>query len=61
MTLIAQIITFSKKTQLEKKTVTLDPRNGTLALDMEPSTLDKKKDSLSAGSRTVGGVHELLL
>ena len=24
---------------------TLDPRHGTLALDMEPSTLDKKIDS----------------
>ena len=40
MTLIASIITFSKK-----KNVTLDPRHGTLALDMEPLTLDKKIDS----------------
>ena len=47
MTLIAPIITFSQKKQLEKKTVTLDPRNGTLALDMEPSTLDPlQKDRL---------------
>ena len=45
MTLIASIITFSKKKVLEKKNVTLDPRHGTLALDMEPSTLDKKIDS----------------
>ena len=40
MTLIASIITFSKKKILEKK-------NGTLALDMEPSTLDpRQKDRL---------------
>ena len=39
MTLIASIITFSKKK--------LDPRCGTLALDMEPSTLDpRQKDRL---------------
>ena len=45
MTLIASIITFSKK-KLEKN-VTLDPRHGTLALDMEPSTLDpRQKDRL---------------
>ena len=45
MTLIASIITFSKKEVFGKKNVTLDPRHGTLALDMEPSTLDKKIDS----------------
>ena len=45
MTLIASIITFSKKKKFGKKNVTLDPRHGTLALDMEPSTLDKKIDS----------------
>ena len=40
MTLIASIITFSKKKKkIGKKNVTLDPRLGTLALDMEPSTL----------------------
>ena len=45
MTLIASIITFSEKTNW-KKNVTLDPRHGTLALDMEPSTLDpRQKDS----------------
>ena len=41
MTLIASIITFSKINILEKKNVTL-------ALDMEPSTLLKKIDSLYA-------------
>ena len=48
MTLIASIITFSKKKKkkIGKKYVTLDPRHGTLAHDMEPSTLDKKIDSL---------------
>ena len=47
MTLIASIITFYKKNILEKKNVTLDPRRGTLALDMEPSTLDaRQKDRL---------------
>ena len=46
MTLIASIITFSKKKN-GKKNVTLDPRLGTLALDMEPSTLDpRQKDRL---------------
>ena len=46
MTLIASIITFSKKKKLEKN-VTLDPRHGTLALDMEPSTLHpRQKDRL---------------
>ena len=57
MTLIASIITFSKKKKkkkkkkLEKKEMlpsTLDPRHGTLALDMEPSTLDpRQKDGLA--------------
>ena len=42
MTLIASIITFSKKKNW-KKNVTLDPRHGTLALDMEPSTLDPRQ------------------
>ena len=47
MTLIASIITFSQKKKLEKKNVTLDPRHGTRALDMEPSTLDRpQKDRL---------------
>ena len=46
-TLIASIITLSKKKNLEKKNVTFDPRLGTLALDMEPSTLDpRQKDTL---------------
>ena len=46
MTLIASIITFSKK-KIGKKNVTLDPRHGTLTLDMEPSTLDpRQKDRL---------------
>ena len=49
MTLIASIITFSKKKILEKKNVTLNPRHGTLALDMEPSTLDpRQKDRLAS-------------
>ena len=43
MTLIASIVTFSKKKKkLEKKNDTLDPRHGTLALDMKPSTLDPR-------------------
>ena len=47
MTLIASIITFPKKKW--KKNVTLDPRLGTLALDMEPSTLDpRQKDRLGS-------------
>ena len=47
MTLIASIITFSKKKVFGKKNVTLDPRHGTLAFDMEPSTLDpQQKDRL---------------
>ena len=46
MTLIASIITFSNKKKMEKN-VTLDPRLGTLALDMELSTLDpRQKDRL---------------
>ena len=50
MTLIASIITFSKKKKkLEKKIVTLDPRHRTLALDMERSTLDpRQKDRLGS-------------
>ena len=38
---------FQKKNFGKKKMLpsTLDPRHGTLALDMEPSTLDKKIDS----------------
>ena len=50
MTLIASIITFSKKKNW-KTNVTLDPRHGTLALDMEPSTLDKKTHTLDFMSR----------
>ena len=51
MTLIASIITFSKKNILEKKNVTLDPRHGILALDMEPSTLHpRQKDRLDISS-----------
>ena len=47
MTLIASIITFSKKKIWGKKNDTLDPRHGTLALEMEPSTLDpRQKDRL---------------
>ena len=47
MTLIASIITFSKKKKNGKKNVTFDPRHGTLTLDMEPSTLDpRQKDRL---------------
>ena len=45
MTLIASIITFPPQKKIGKKNVTPDPRHGTLALDMEPSTLDKKIDS----------------
>ena len=47
MTLIASIIIFSQKKNWGKKTVALDPRHGTLTLDMEPSTLDpRQKDRL---------------
>ena len=49
MTLIASIIGFSKKKKKirQKKNVTVDPQHGTLALDMEPSTLDpRQKDRL---------------
>ena len=51
MTLIASIITFSKKKKLEKKcyprpsTWHPRPRHGTL--DPRPSTLDKKIDSVA--------------
>ena len=48
MTLIASIIITFSKTKFGKKNVTLDPRHGTLALDMKPSTLDKKIDSFPA-------------
>ena len=40
MTLIASIITFSKKKNPKIKCY---PRHGTLALDMEPSTLDPRQ------------------
>ena len=47
MKLIASIITFSKKKKKLEKNFTLDRRLGTLALDMEPSTLDpRQKDRL---------------
>ena len=49
MTLIASIITFPQKKIWKKKMLpsTLDPRHGTLPLDMEPSTLDpRQKDRL---------------
>ena len=47
MTLIASIIIFSQKKNWGKKTVALDPRHGTLAFDMEPSTHDpRQKDRL---------------
>ena len=50
MKLIASIITFSKNKKIGKKYVTLDPRHGTLAVDMEPSTLDPwQKDRLASG------------
>ena len=40
---------FQKK-KIGKKYVTLDPRHGTLALHMEPSTLDpRQKDKLHSG------------
>ena len=50
MTLIASIITFSKEKKIwKKKNVTLDPRHGTLPLDMEPWILDpRQKDRLTA-------------
>ena len=47
MKLIASIITFSKKKKkLENTIVTLDPRHGALALDMQPSTLDPRPSTL---------------
>ena len=57
MTLIASIITFSKKKKLEKN-VTLDPQHDTLALDMEPSTLDKDK-KIDSYKETLKHVHQL--
>ena len=42
-----RLLPFPTKKFLKKKNVTLDPRHGTLALDMEPSTLDpRQKDRL---------------
>ena len=39
--------------QKKKKILTLDPRHGTLALDMEPSTLDpRQKDRLELKCNT---------
>ena len=39
-----------KKKKFGKKNVTLDPRHGTLALDLQPSTLDpRQKDRLHKG------------
>ena len=53
-TLIASIITFSKKKKFGKKNVTLYPRHGTLALDMKPSTLDpRQKDRLTGTGLTL--------
>ena len=48
MTLIASIITFSKKKKkkIGKNNVTLDPRHNNLALDMEPSTLDPRQKDI---------------
>ena len=41
-----RLLPFPKK-KFWKKKVTLDPRHGTLALDLEPSTLDpRQKDRL---------------
>ena len=46
--LMHRLLPYPKKKILEKKRLpsTLDPRHGTLALYLEPSTLDKKIDSL---------------
>ena len=42
-----RLLPFPKKKKFGKKNVTLDPRHGTLALDLEPSTLDpRQKDRL---------------
>ena len=42
-----RLLPFPKKKKIGKKNVTLDPRHGTLALDLEPSTLDpRQKDRL---------------
>ena len=48
MTLIASIITFSEKKELEKKNVTLDMVPSPSTWNPRPSTLDKKIDSLSS-------------
>ena len=54
----ASIVTFSKKKKFGKKKrlpSTLDPRHGTLALDLEPSTLDpRQKDRLVSFRRGMG-------
>ena len=45
-----RLLPFPKKQNFgkKKKKVTLDPRHGTLALDLEPSTLDpRQKDRLT--------------
>ena len=53
MTLIASIVTIPKKKKIGKKNVALDPRHGTLALDMETSTLDpRQKDRLPLPTST---------
>ena len=42
-----RLLPFPKEKKFGKKKVTLDPRHGTLALDLEPSTLDpRQKDRL---------------
>ena len=62
MTLIASIITFSENKNW-KKNVTLDPRHGALALDMEPSSLDpRQKDRLrSARSNCINMKGSLVI
>ena len=54
-----RLLPFKKK--IGKKNVTLDPRHGTLALDIEPSTLDpRQKDILNAlGSIPAFGTQSL--